>query len=40
MHDWTEYLHVIDQKLASALDRFSDHVASGEFDLGADAVKP
>jgi adenosylhomocysteine nucleosidase len=37
-HDWAEYLHVIDEKLAVNLDRFSDHVASGEFDLRRSAA--
>lgn len=32
-HDWAEYLHVIDEKLAAHIDGFSDHVLSGEFDL-------
>ena len=40
MHDWTEYLHVIDEKLAQVLDRFRGHVAAGEFDLRSDAGKP
>lgn len=36
LHDWTEYLHVIDEKLAAVLDNFSDHVTSGRFTLAAD----
>jgi len=33
LHDWTEYLHVIDEKLAAALEAFRDHVAAGRFGL-------
>jgi adenosylhomocysteine nucleosidase len=33
-HDWTEYLHVIDEKLAAVLDDFSEHVGSGRFAIG------
>jgi adenosylhomocysteine nucleosidase len=29
--DWTEYLHVIDKKLASAVDRLADALRSGEI---------
>lgn len=32
-HDWAEYLHVIDEKLALALDRFREH--AGAFKLQA-----
>ncbi len=35
LHDWTEYLHVIDEKLAVALEDFAGHVVSGRFNLGA-----
>jgi len=31
LHDWTEYLHIIDEKLAAALDDFSGHVSAGRF---------
>lgn len=34
LHDWTEYLHVIDEKLAGALETFVGHVATGRFDIG------
>lgn len=34
LHDWTEYLHVIDEKHASVLDDFAEHVASGRFAIG------
>jgi adenosylhomocysteine nucleosidase len=27
--DWTQYLHVIDEKLAHAVDRVEAHVAAG-----------
>jgi adenosylhomocysteine nucleosidase len=33
LHDWTEYLHIVDKKLASVLDRFGEGVASGTFTL-------
>lgn len=33
LHDWTEYLHVIDEKHAVALDDFSKHVGSGRFTI-------
>jgi adenosylhomocysteine nucleosidase len=33
LHDWTEYLHVIDEKLAAAVDAFEAHLASGRFGL-------
>jgi adenosylhomocysteine nucleosidase len=32
-HDWTEYLHIIDEKLAAAIDAFGGHVAAGRFRL-------
>lgn len=32
LHDWTEYLHVIDAKLAAALDRFREFAAGGGID--------
>jgi adenosylhomocysteine nucleosidase len=33
LHDWTEYLHVIDAKLAVAVEGFTRHVAAGRFGL-------
>ena len=30
--DWTEYLHVIDEKLAVAVDRLLDALESGELN--------
>jgi adenosylhomocysteine nucleosidase len=33
LHDWTEYLHILDEKLADAISGFRDHVASGRFAL-------
>ena len=33
LHDWVEYLHVIDQKLAVALEDFAGHVTAGRFRL-------
>ena len=35
IHDWTEYLHVIDEKLALALEDFAGHVTTRRFRLGA-----
>jgi adenosylhomocysteine nucleosidase len=35
LHDWTEYLHIIDEKLAGAIDAFALHVADGRFRLDA-----
>ena len=35
LHDWTEYLHVIDEKLATALKDFFAQVTAGTFVLGA-----
>ncbi len=33
IHDWTEYLHIIDEKLAGAIDAFALHVADGRFRI-------
>ena len=33
LHDWTEYLHVLDKKLAQAIDAFAGHVEAGRFRL-------
>ena len=33
IHDWTEYLHIIDEKLAGALDHFGEHTSAGRFRL-------
>lgn len=35
LHDWTEYLHVIDERLAEIVHDFKDHVAEGNFQLQA-----
>ncbi len=35
MHDWTEYLHVIDDKLAVAIEDFAGAVTAGRFRLEA-----
>jgi adenosylhomocysteine nucleosidase len=35
IHDWTEYLHIIDEKLATALDVFGEHTKAGRFRLDA-----
>ncbi|CAN5266972.1 5'-methylthioadenosine/S-adenosylhomocysteine nucleosidase [soil metagenome] len=34
LHDWTEYLHVIDERLAAAVETFRRHVEEGAFRLG------
>ena len=31
--DWTEYLHVIDEKLAAAVDRLEEAIESGAIAL-------
>lgn len=33
LHDWIEYLHIIDEKQAALIDDFFDHVSSGRFRL-------
>ena len=33
VNDWTEYLHVIDEKLASVIDRLENAVLSGAIPL-------
>lgn len=33
LHDWTEYLHVIDAKLAAAIDDLAAHAGAGRFRL-------
>jgi adenosylhomocysteine nucleosidase len=33
LHDWTEYLHVIDERLADAIEAFRRHVEAGIFRL-------
>lgn len=37
-HDWTEYLHVIDERLAAAIDDFAGHVAAGRFRIDREAL--
>lgn len=32
VNDWTEYLHVIDEKLADAVDRLGEAIAEGLLD--------
>lgn len=32
-HDWTEYLHIIDEKLAAAIDAFAGEAGAGRFKL-------
>jgi adenosylhomocysteine nucleosidase len=34
LHDWTEYLHIIDEKLALAIDLLSVAIAEGRLRLG------
>jgi len=34
IHDWLEYLHVLDEKLADAVARFGRAVADGTFQIG------
>jgi adenosylhomocysteine nucleosidase len=45
LHDWMEFLHILDEKLALALDAFAEHVEAGRFSLErredtADSVTP
>jgi adenosylhomocysteine nucleosidase len=35
LHDWTEYLHVIDEKLAAAAEAFAAEAAAGRFNPAA-----
>lgn len=35
LSDWTQYLHIIDEKLAGAVDRIADQLANGSLILGA-----
>jgi adenosylhomocysteine nucleosidase len=39
-HDWAEYLHIVDEKLAAALDLFDAHVKSGGFELRRSGNRP
>lgn len=36
LHDWTEYLHLIDEKLSAVLDDFAGHVVAGRFSVDAE----
>ncbi len=36
LHDWTEYLHLIDERLAEAVEAFAGHVATGRFRLAGE----
>jgi adenosylhomocysteine nucleosidase len=33
LHDWTEYLHILDEKLAAIIEALPGHVAAGRFRL-------
>lgn len=33
LHDWLEFLHILDEKLATTLDDFAEHVRAGRFSL-------
>ena len=35
LHDWTEYLHILDEKLAAVIEALPDHVRAGRFHLRA-----
>ncbi len=35
LHDWLEFLHILDEKLALTIDAFEGHVAAGRFRLDA-----
>ena len=34
LHDWTKFLHILDEKLALVLDDLTGHVAKGRFSPG------
>jgi len=34
LHDWLEFLHILDEKLANAITDFAGHLKSGRFSLG------
>ena len=34
LHDWTEFLHILDEKLALILDDLARHVSEGRFRPG------
>ena len=34
LHDWTAYLHIIDEKLAAAVTVLGEDIAAGRIDLG------
>ena len=38
LHDWTEYLHVIDEKLAEAIERFAAAVRDGSFTVAGSSA--
>jgi adenosylhomocysteine nucleosidase len=40
LHDWLEFLHILDEKLALTLDAFAGHVAAGRFRLGSAKIPP
>jgi hypothetical protein len=33
LHDWLEFLHILDEKLAAVLDDLKGHIAEGRFRL-------
>ena len=33
LHDWTEYLHILDEKLAAIIEALPGHVSAGRFRL-------
>jgi adenosylhomocysteine nucleosidase len=35
LHDWLEFLHILDEKLALVIDAMGDHVAAGQFLLSS-----
>jgi adenosylhomocysteine nucleosidase len=34
LHDWLEFLHILDEKLALTLDAFAGHIEAGRFKMG------
>jgi adenosylhomocysteine nucleosidase len=40
LHDWLEFLHILDEKLALILDAFASHIEAGRFRLGSAKIPP
>jgi adenosylhomocysteine nucleosidase len=40
IHDWTEYLHIVDERLAAAISDFAGHVTAGRFRPAGESLAP